>query len=208
MAKTLASQAKDGGSIPLARSAAAGAPRAIGRVCDASAVPDHRPATPQDAAAISALAVASIRAYAGFAPEAWEPPGDDAQRELAGGLEQWLAGTAWGFVAEEGDDGLAGVVMLLPAARANRPDPDPALAHLWQLFVAEPHWGTGLAVRLHAAALGSAAARGFTAARLFTPAGQARARRFYEREGWAAEASPFFDERVGLEVVEYRRAVA
>jgi GNAT superfamily N-acetyltransferase len=155
----------------------------------------HRPATPDDAAAIAALAVASIRAYASFAPEAWTPPGDEAQRELAGVLEERLAAAAWGFVAGDGGggDALAGVAMLLPAAEANRPDPDPALMHLWQLFVAEPHWGTGLAVRLHAEAVGSAAARGFTAARLFTPAGQTRSRRFYEREGWAPMAPPFFE---------------
>jgi hypothetical protein len=60
-------------------------------------------------------------------------------------------------------------------------------------------------VRLHADAIASAEARGFTSARLFTPAGQTRSRRFYEREGWATVAPPFFDERIGFDVVEYRR---
>jgi GNAT superfamily N-acetyltransferase len=166
----------------------------------------HRPATPDDAAAIAALTVASIRAYVWFAPEGWTPPDDEAQRELTGELGRRLAASAWGFVGEDGG-ALAGVVMLLPATDANRPDPDPALVHLWQLFVAEPHWGTGLAVRLHADAVASAAARGFTSARLFTPAGQTRSRRFYEREGWATIAPPFFDERIGFEVVEYRRSL-
>lgn len=170
-------------------------------------MPTYRPAAPDDAAAIAALVVECFRAYVSFAPDGWAPPGDDAARELAEELGRRLAGSAWGFVAEDGD-ALAGVATLLPAREANRPDPDPALVHLWQLFVAEPHWGTGVAVRLHADALASAAARGFTSARLFTPAGQARSRRFYEREGWATVAPPFFDERIGFVVVEYRRSPA
>ncbi len=167
-------------------------------------MPSYRPATQADAAAISALTVASIRAYAWFAPDGWAPPGDEAERELTDELARRLAAPAWGYVAEDAG-ALAGVAMLLPASEANRPDPDPALVHLWQLFVAEPHWGTGLAVRLHADALASAAARDFAVARLFTPAGQTRSRRFYEREGWAGVAPPFFDERIGFDVVEYRR---
>jgi GNAT superfamily N-acetyltransferase len=167
----------------------------------------HRPATPADAPAVASLAVASIRAFASFAPEGWVPPGADAEAELAGELERRLGGSAWGIAADE-DGALAGIAMLLPATEANKPDPDPALVHLWQLFVAEPYWGSGVAVRLHADALASAAARGFTSARLFTPAGQARSRRFYEREGWATVAAPFFDERIGFEVVEYRRQLA
>ena len=40
--------------------------------------------------------------------------------------------------------------------------------------------------------------------RLYTPAGQARARRFYEREGFAAAGGPQ-DRGLGLPVIEYRR---
>lgn len=164
----------------------------------------YRPATPEDGAAIAALVVASIRAYVWFAPEGWEPPGDDAEREVTQELERRLGGSAFGFVAVDGG-ALAGVATMLPAAEASKPHPDPALAHLWCLFVTEPHWGTGLATRLHGDAIAAAAARGFTAARLFTPAGQTRSRRFYEREGWATVAGPFYDDRIGFDVVEYRR---
>ena len=41
--------------------------------------------------------------------------------------------------------------------------------------------------------------------RLFTPAGHARARRFYEREGWEPRGEPTLEEPLGLELIEYRR---
>lgn len=87
------------------------------------------------------------------------------------------------------------------------PPPTRSLAHFWQLFVAREWWGSGLAARLHAAVVEAAAHRGFTAMRLFTPAAQARARRFYEREGWRLWAAPVDDE-IGFPVVEYRLDLA
>jgi GNAT superfamily N-acetyltransferase len=81
----------------------------------------------------------------------------------------------------------------------------PGLAHLWMLFIREPWWGTGLASRLLALAVEEAGARGYDAMRLYTPAGQARARAFYEREGWAIAGEAMFEPMLGLELVEYRR---
>jgi len=72
------------------------------------------------------------------------------------------------------------------------------------MFARPAHWGTGLAPDLLARAVVAARERGFTAMRLFTPAGQARARRFYEREGWSL-VREFDDDRLGLRVAEYRR---
>ena len=43
--------------------------------------------------------------------------------------------------------------------------------------------------------------------RLFTPADQARARRFYEREGWRVTGAPHHDD-IGFAVVEYRLDLA
>jgi hypothetical protein len=54
---------------------------------------------------------------------------------------------------------------------------------------------------------GEPGARGFTAMRLFTPAAQARARRFYEREGWTAAGEPSDELDFGMPLVEYRRAI-
>jgi hypothetical protein len=57
------------------------------------------------------------------------------------------------------------------------------------------------------AAVEDAGARGFGALRLFVAEGQARARRFYERERWRPAGPPFFDAAPGLSMVEYRRRV-
>jgi len=47
--------------------------------------------------------------------------------------------------------------------------------------------------------------RGYRTARLHTPAGHARARRFYERRGWRVSAPP--EMWLDLSVIEYRRPV-
>jgi GNAT superfamily N-acetyltransferase len=164
-----------------------------------------RAATPQDVERIVAVTVEGFETYRSFAPEGWTPPAasQEAQRLLGMLGEDHV----WYLVAEhEGE--LVGHVGFLPADRLSfaRVD-DPRLVHFRQLFVTREHWGTGLARRLHAAAIDEARARGFTAMRLFTPGGQQRARRFYEREGWSLARPPAFDERIGLEIAEYRRGL-
>jgi GNAT superfamily N-acetyltransferase len=83
----------------------------------------------------------------------------------------------------------------------------PGLAHLWMLFIREPWWGSGLARRLHAMAIAEAAGQGYRGMRLYTPAGQARARAFYEREGWATDGVARFEPMLALDLVEYRRGL-
>ena len=70
---------------------------------------------------------------------------------------------------------------------------DPALAHVSNLFVRRDRWGGGLARELHRTAIDQACERGFREFRLFVAAGQTRARRFYEREGWRAAGDAFDD---------------
>ena len=159
-----------------------------------------RPATPDDAATLLALMVEGFEGYRGFAPAGWEPapPPDEAMRERLGVASHWCV------VAEDDDGGVAGHVAFLDAADSGHPGTEPGLAHLWQMFARPAHWGTGLAPDLLGRAVAAARERGFTAMRLFTPAGQARARRFYEREGWSL-VREFDDDRLGLRVAEYRR---
>jgi hypothetical protein len=47
--------------------------------------------------------------------------------------------------------------------------------------------------------------RGYREARLFTPAGQARARAFYGREGWREVGGPFHAPEFDLDILELRR---
>jgi GNAT superfamily N-acetyltransferase len=158
-----------------------------------------------DVESMVAVTLAGFETYRAFAPEGWTLPSaaDEVER-----LEDLLGQEhAWYLVAEhEGE--IVGHVGFLAADRLSfaRVD-DPELAHFRQLFVAADHWGTGLAGRLHGAAVEEARTRGFTTMRLFTPAGQERARRFYEREGWALTVAPFYDGRIGFEIVEYRYAL-
>jgi GNAT superfamily N-acetyltransferase len=159
-----------------------------------------RPATIDDAAALHASALAGFAGYRSFAPPGWAPPEDPLQREVELlGRDDYHA-----FVAED-DGGYAGHAAWWPASATHRPDGDAGLAHLRHLFVVPAHWGTGLATRLLAGAVDDARAAGFTRMRLGTPQGQARARRFYEREGWTTDGVPLVEDRFGLAMVEYFR---
>jgi GNAT superfamily N-acetyltransferase len=164
-----------------------------------------RTAGPRDAARIAAVLTECFESYRSFAPPDWVPPDPRAEMKR---LRAFL-GTeeVWCLVAEEGGE-ITGHVAIMPARIHPHPSADAAMGHFWQLFVREPWWGTGLATALHAEAVREAGARGFTSMRLFTPAAQARARRFYEREGWAPAGAPFDDPDFGMPLVEYRRAIS
>jgi GNAT superfamily N-acetyltransferase len=164
-----------------------------------------RPAVPRDAERIATVLTEGFESYRSIAPPGWEPP--DPQVELER-LHRYLGSDdVWCLIAEEEGEA-AGHVAIMPARVHPRPSADERLAHFWQLFVREPWWGTGLATALHAEAVREAHERGFRSMRLFTPAAQARARRFYEREGWSAAGEPFDDIDFGMPLVEYRRAIS
>jgi GNAT superfamily N-acetyltransferase len=161
-----------------------------------------RPATLADAEQLARGVADGFAAYCDFAPPGWKPPSFEHELRL---LEEGLPHPdVWALLAEA-DGRRAGHVAIRSAATAPFSSPEPGLAHFWQLFV-EPGWhGSGLAVALHGEALREARERGYEAIRLFAAAGQARARRFYEREGWATAGPEFMLEGFGLDVVEYRR---
>ena len=140
----------------------------------------------------------------------WDPPEFDADAVLA---TEWVLNRpeTW-FVIAEDAAGQAGQCGFHQGheQRMMRGAPIPGLAHFWQLFVRPDLWGSGLAARLHDAALAEIRARKYERARLFTPAGHARARRFYERHGWRASGRAL-GEGLGtppMEMVEYVREVA
>ena len=162
-----------------------------------------RDATAADAPRLGRSVAEAFERYREFAPSDWQPPPAATQTgrlaELLGRADVWCR------VAEH-DGELAGYVCVIPATLSVFAREEPSLAHLRLMFVEPPYWGSGLAKTLHDAAITEAAERGYTAIRLFTPTGQARARRFYQREGWREAADPF-DADFGLPTIEYRRPV-
>jgi GNAT superfamily N-acetyltransferase len=164
-----------------------------------------RPAVPADADAIAALTVEGFESYRSFAPPGWQPPPPTS--EAARVRELLRQEGSWWVVADRGG-AFGGHASFIPAARSVHPVDDPAVAHVRALFVTQALWGSGLAGELHAAAVAAARERGYAAMRLFTPAEQARARRFYEREGWRLARPPQFEAALGLELVEYRLTLA
>jgi len=166
-----------------------------------------RPATLADAERLARAVSDGFASYREFAPPDWEPPSFDHELELLEvGLRQ---PDVWALLAEGTSGELAGHVAIRSGSTAAvSPSAESGLAHFWQLFVDPAFHGTGLAALLHDAALREAESRGYNEMRLFAAAGQARARRFYEREGWVAQGPPYVLEGFGMEVVEYRRPIS
>ena len=163
-----------------------------------------RAATVADAGSLARGVVAGVEGYRAFAPDGWAPPSLTGEVEH---LHERLADEqVWCLLAEAGGE-VVGQITVLPASRAPRAVDEPALAHLSNIFVREDMWGSGLARALQAAGVEAARERGFTQMRLFVAVGQARARRFYEREGWVPTGDEFFDPVPGLQLVEYRLAL-
>ena len=137
--------------------------------------------------------------YRAFAPDGWEAP-DQSQftDQLAGEIED----PATFCMVAERDGDLAGVVTWLPATQTS-PDGYLPEVHFRHLFVREPFWGSGLATELHSNAVAEMRRRGVRTARLYTPADHPRARRFYEREGWALRVERYFDPKIDFDIVEY-----
>jgi GNAT superfamily N-acetyltransferase len=154
-----------------------------------------REATFSDAPVMAETVSIGFDGYRAFAPPGWEPPPFSV--ELSTIRARVATADAWALLAYD-DDEPAGHIALLT-------DPAPATVYLWQLFVRPAHWGTGLADRLHGAFLEQGSARGFEHGRLRTPVGQARARRFYERNGWETDGVPAFEAGLGLDLLVYTR---
>jgi GNAT superfamily N-acetyltransferase len=157
-----------------------------------------RRAGPEDAEAISETLQIGFDGYRVFAPPGWLPPDACAPGEVARVRARLLEPTTWAMIAEDGPL-VAGHAGYVPQPGA------PGSAHLWQLFVRPPWWGKGVAGALLAAALEAATAEGYRRMRFFTPREQARARAFYEREGFAHTGWEALEESIGLVLVEYAR---
>ena len=164
---------------------------------------DLRPVRPADAETLAETVRLGFATFREWAGPAFDPPPDTLEAaRIREGLER---PSTWGLLALASDEP-AGHVAITQARERAEPRPDiPGLAHFWMLFVRPRWWGSGLAERLNRLAVQEAARRGYAAMRLHTPAGNLRARAFYEREGWQAVGEPIHEPLLGLDLVEYRR---
>ena len=85
---------------------------------------------------------------------------------------------------------------------------DDAEGEVWGIYAAPEAWGTGAGPELMRAGLDELRARGHRDAILWVLEDNPRARRFYEREGWALDGAEKQDEFLGLEVAEVRYRIA
>jgi GNAT superfamily N-acetyltransferase len=158
-----------------------------------------RPARPEDVQLLIANVLAGFEGYRAFAPPGWSPPPEDILERRTELADRTRDRASLVCVAEV-DGVFAGHVTVVPGQRPSRDGTVPDF-HLRHLFVTERFWGTGVARELHAEAIAFMSG----VCRLFTPELQGRARRFYEREGWTQHGEPYFEQAMGLALVEYRR---
>ena len=163
-----------------------------------------RPAVPTDAAAVAAVHVASWQgAYRGVLPdEVLDGP------ELAvSRLRLWerLLGEpgprAVGLVAE---DDAAQIVAFLHAWPTRDDDDGPDTAEVAMIYASPDAWGTGAGRELMTTALDRLRDAGFTDVTLWVLDSNDRARRFYERAGFAIDGATKSEELRGTPVTEVR----
>jgi GNAT superfamily N-acetyltransferase len=163
----------------------------------------YRAATPRDATIIAELVATGFATYRDFAPEGWQPR--SPIKEEGHVHDRLSRGDAHARLALDDPD-LVGVTGWMPALTPGAVrEPIPGRAHVWSLFIAPRYWGTGLAAHLLDWAVSTMRDSGFAAAQLWTPRDSARARAFYDREGWATNGTEFFNDELGLDLVMYER---
>ena len=83
-------------------------------------------------------------------------------------------------------------------------EPDPEVGELYAIYVDPGSWDRGFGRELFAAAERGLADAGFAAATLWVLETNARARRFYEAAGWAADGATRTERRGEVELHEVR----
>ena len=154
-----------------------------------------RRAWPADAETLGLTCHLAIETWRAFAPAGWAAPTVAAR--TAGARAGLARPDAWALLAFVDGE---------PAGHCAMLDTDfdePRSTILWHLFVRRRWFGTGLAAHLHDAFVARARALHYPFAWLATPAGNARARRFYERRGWTADT--LLEDEGGLPMAIYGR---
>ena len=160
-----------------------------------------------DADAMGRVHVAAWQAaYAGIMPDAFLAGLDPVQRgaDWRAAIERDPAPTDGHRLVGLLDGEVSGIAFV----RSDR-DGEPGVGEVVLINLAPHAFGTGLATALFAEGVDELRRRGFTQAILWVAAGNARAIRFYEREGWRADGGEKTDEFDGAVVRElrYRRTL-
>lgn len=162
-----------------------------------------RAATPDDAEAISRVHIGTWQvAYRGQVTDAFL---DGLGERLDGRIEWWRRRLATGATALVAED--AGRVTGFVGFGRAEPPSDSALGEVFAIYVDPRYWDRGHGRALMDGVLAALRARGFAAAVLWVLGSNARARRFYDRAGWAADGGTKTETIGGelLEEVRYRR---
>jgi GNAT superfamily N-acetyltransferase len=165
-----------------------------------------RRATPADIETVIALIDSELRRYAEWAPGFTPAPPSDEMRERLNPLYEDEE-RAWILLALHGDEAV-GLVSLATITGADARVPPEGTVYLWQMFARRDWQGTGLACALLDRLIEEARRRGYTRIVLWTPAGAAQARRFYEREGFELTGEEDPESKFGLPLVQYGRTIA
>jgi GNAT superfamily N-acetyltransferase len=159
-----------------------------------------RPAEPDDAAAVARVHVRSWQiAYRGLLPNEYLgrlQPEDRAPHYPFADREP---GRPLTTVALERDE-ICGFATIGPSRDGDRPDS----GELYALYVDPSAWDRGVGRALIASAREQLAGAGFAEAHLWVLDGNARAERFYRRDGWAPDGSRRPEELWGVVVHELR----
>jgi GNAT superfamily N-acetyltransferase len=152
-----------------------------------------RRATPDDAAAIAAVNVASWRtAYRGLMPDAYLDALDAAESAV-----QWAASLrrepskGKRTIVAERDGTVVGYATV-------GPDADSGAGMLLLMYLAPEVWGRGLGRELMQGARETLLELGYQAAALWVLEQNERARRFYEADGWRADGAIRDDDYGGV----------
>jgi GNAT superfamily N-acetyltransferase len=165
----------------------------------------YRPATVRDALIASEVVAKAAAAFANFTPPGWRPRSPLlAEPELHDILSRGYVKTRLAFSGSAA----VGVAGWQPARDTTEPrDPIPGRAHLWAFFVVPDWWGKGVASELLEWATTGMADSGYESAQLWAVRDNARARAFYEREGWLAAGPERHSPELNLDLVLYERTL-
>lgn len=166
-----------------------------------------RPATLDDATAIAEVHVRSWQeTYVGQVPQAYLDALSVADR-TASWRDQLAGAPPPDILVAIEDDRLVGFVVV---GRSRDDDADDTTGEVLAIYTRGKVWGRGVGRALMEQGLGVLADRGFENATVWVLDTNERARRFYEKGGWALESETRISEIGGQEVTElrYRRPLA